>query len=122
MPLHIGLYSDWMTRVRSPAGAKDFSSSLCIQTALGPTTQLPIQWVWGVKHGQGVTLTTHPHLAPRSRMSRSYTSPPPKHHSGMYWGQVYFTTAYPYSEKLFLLCFSFQSLSNVLVSELIASC
>jgi hypothetical protein len=28
----------------------------------------------GLKHGQGVTLTTHPHLVPRSRMSRSYTS------------------------------------------------
>jgi hypothetical protein len=25
-----------------------------------------------------VTLTTHPHLGPRSRMSRSYASSPPK--------------------------------------------
>jgi hypothetical protein len=25
-----------------------------------------------------VTLTTHPHLVPRSRMSRSYISSPPK--------------------------------------------
>jgi hypothetical protein len=34
----------------------------------------------GVKHGWGMTLTTHPHLVPRSRMSRSYTfsSPPPQ--------------------------------------------
>jgi hypothetical protein len=30
----------------------------------------------GVKHGQSVTLTTHPHLMPRSRMSRSYISSP----------------------------------------------
>jgi hypothetical protein len=30
----------------------------------------------GVKRGQGVTLTTHPHLMLRSRMSRSYTSSP----------------------------------------------
>jgi hypothetical protein len=50
--------------------------------ALGPT-QPPVQWVPGVlspevKHGQDVTLTTHPHLVPRSWMSRSYTfSPPP---------------------------------------------
>jgi hypothetical protein len=49
--------------------------------ALGPT-QPPIEWVLGVlspgvKHSQGVTLTTHPHLVPRLRMSRSYTSSPP---------------------------------------------
>jgi hypothetical protein len=48
---------------------------------LGPT-QPPIQWVPGVlspgvKRGRGMTLTTHPHLVPRSRMSRSYTSSPP---------------------------------------------
>jgi hypothetical protein len=45
--------------------------------ALGPT-QPPVQWVpgvlsSGVKRGWGVTLTTHPHLVPRSWMSRSYT-------------------------------------------------
>jgi hypothetical protein len=44
--------------------------------ALGPT-QPPIRWVPGVKRGRGVTLTTHPHLVPRLRMSRSYTSSPP---------------------------------------------
>jgi hypothetical protein len=42
----------------------------------------PVQWVPvvlspGVKRGRGVTLTTHPHLVPRLRMSRSYTSTPP---------------------------------------------
>jgi hypothetical protein len=31
----------------------------------------------GAKCGWGVTLTTHPHLVPRSRMSRSCTSSPP---------------------------------------------
>jgi hypothetical protein len=45
-------------------------------------TQHLVQWVLGVlspgvQHGQGVTLTTHPHLVPRSWMSRSYTSSPP---------------------------------------------
>jgi hypothetical protein len=48
--------------------------------ALGPT-QPPVQRVPGVlspglKRGRGVTLTTHLHLVPRSRMSRSYTPPP----------------------------------------------
>jgi hypothetical protein len=33
--------------VRSPAEAKDFSSILCVQTALG-STQPPVQWVPGV--------------------------------------------------------------------------
>jgi hypothetical protein len=55
--------------------------------ALGPT-QPPVQWVAGVlspglKRGRGVTLTTHPHLVPRSRMSRSYTSSPPKRLRGV---------------------------------------
>jgi hypothetical protein len=67
--------------VRSPAGAKDFSSSLCVQTGsevhpasctLG--TEVLSPWL---KRGRGVTLTTHPHLVPRTRMSRSYTSSPP---------------------------------------------
>jgi hypothetical protein len=49
--------------------------------ALRPT-QPPVQWVPGVlslreKCGRGVKLTTHSHLVPRSRVSRSYTSSPP---------------------------------------------
>jgi hypothetical protein len=49
---------------------------------LGPT-QPPVQCVPrvlspGVKRGQGVTLTTHPHIVPRSWMSRSYISSPPR--------------------------------------------
>jgi hypothetical protein len=41
--------------------------------ALGPT-QPPVQWVLGLSRGKGgrdVTLTTHPHLVPRSWKSRA---------------------------------------------------
>jgi hypothetical protein len=56
-------------------------------TFLGPT-QPPVRWVPGVlslglKRGRGVTLTTHPHLVPRSRMSRIYTSSPSKRLHGV---------------------------------------
>jgi hypothetical protein len=70
--------------VRSPAGAKDFSSSLFVQTGsgahpasckMGNGGPFP-----GDKRGRGVTLTTRPHLVPRSSMSRSYTSFPKRLH------------------------------------------
>jgi hypothetical protein len=66
---------DRAIRVRSPAGAEDFSCSLCVQTGsgahpasctMGTGGPLP-----GVKRGRGVTPITHPHLLPRLRMSRS---------------------------------------------------
>jgi hypothetical protein len=62
-------------------GQRIFSSNLCVQTGsgahpasctVGTGGSLP-----GTKRGSGVTLITHPHLGPRSRMSRSYTSSPP---------------------------------------------
>jgi hypothetical protein len=61
---------------------KDFSSSLCVQTGseahpTSYTLRTGGPFHGGVKRGRGVTLTTHPHLVPRSRMSRSYTSSPP---------------------------------------------
>jgi hypothetical protein len=74
-------------RVRSPAGAKDFSSNLCVHTSSGAHPDSCTMGTGGpfprVKRGQGVTLTTHPDLVPRSKMSRSYTSSPPKCHHGM---------------------------------------
>jgi hypothetical protein len=48
--------------VRSPAGANDFSCSLCPYRLWGPPSLLSP----GLKRGQGVTLTTHPHLVLRS--------------------------------------------------------
>jgi hypothetical protein len=56
------------------------SSGLCVPTGSGAHpasctmgTGRPFA---GVKRGRGVTLTTHPHLVPRSRKSRSCTSSP----------------------------------------------
>jgi hypothetical protein len=67
--------------VRSPAGTKDFSSSLCVQTGSGAHPASCTMGTGGpfpgAKRGRGATLTTHPHLVPRSGMSRSYTSSPP---------------------------------------------
>jgi hypothetical protein len=76
--------------VRKPplfsASAQIYKASVS-RPALGPT-QPPFQWVPGVlspgvKLGQGVTLTTHPHLVPRSRMSRCYSFSPPKRLHGV---------------------------------------
>jgi hypothetical protein len=74
--------------VRSPAGAKDFSCSLCVQTCSGAHPASCTMGTGGpspgAKRGRGVTLTTHPDLVPRSRMSRSYNSSPPKRLYGVY--------------------------------------
>jgi hypothetical protein len=43
----------------------------------------------GDKHGRDVTLTTHPHLVPKLRMSRSYTSSPPKRLRGVCWDSFF---------------------------------
>jgi hypothetical protein len=73
--------------VRSSAGANHFSSNPCVQTGsdahpvsctMGTGVPFP-----GAKRGRGMTLTTHPHLVPRSRMSSSYASSPPKRHHGV---------------------------------------
>jgi hypothetical protein len=57
--------------------------------ALGHTKP-PVQRVPGVlsaglKRGRGVMLTTHPHLVPTSRMSRSYISSPLKRFHSVQW-------------------------------------
>jgi hypothetical protein len=63
-------------KVRSSAVEKKiFPLAAVCRPALGPT-QRPVQWVpgvltSGVKRGRVMTLTTRPHLVPRSRMSRS---------------------------------------------------
>jgi hypothetical protein len=73
--------------VRSPAGANDFSSSLCVQTGSGyhPASRSMGTGILsqGLKRGLGVTLTTHLHIVTRSRMNRSYTSSPLKRIHGV---------------------------------------
>jgi len=83
-------YSVWL-RAGRPGDPrqrrKDFSSSLCVQTGSGahPASCTTGSGVLspGLKHGQGVTLATRSHPVPRSWMSRSYTSSPPKRLRGV---------------------------------------
>jgi hypothetical protein len=67
---------------RSPAGAKNFSFNLCVQTGSGAHPASCTMGTGGTfpgaKRGRSVTLITHPHLVPKSIMSRSYTSSPPR--------------------------------------------
>jgi hypothetical protein len=74
---------DWAIEVRSLAEAKDFSSSLCIQTSSGAHpasctmgTGGPFPWA-KARPGRDIDHSPPP-LVPRSRMSRSYTSSHPQ--------------------------------------------
>jgi hypothetical protein len=76
-------------RIFPPAsvGKRIFPVTSVSGLALGPT-QPPVQWVPGVlspglKRSRGETLTTHPHLVPSSKMSRSYTFSSPKQLRGV---------------------------------------
>jgi hypothetical protein len=66
--------------VRSPAEAKDFSSNLCVQTSSeAHLASYPVGTgglFMEVKLSLCVMLTTHHILAPKSKMSKSYTSSP----------------------------------------------
>jgi hypothetical protein len=70
---------DRAIEVPSPTEARNFSSNLWVQTGSwvhpAPCTRIPGVLSLEVKCGGGMTLITHPPLVPRSRMSRSYTSP-----------------------------------------------
>jgi hypothetical protein len=80
-----GLPGDWGSMLGR--GERIFPLPSVSRHFLG-LTQPPIQRVLGVlspglKLVRGVTLTTHPHLVPRLRMSRSYTSSSLKHLRGV---------------------------------------
>jgi hypothetical protein len=68
--------------VRSPAGAKDFSSNLCVWTGSGAhSASCPVgtgRPFPGGKARPGRDADHSPHLVPMSWMSRSCTSPPPQ--------------------------------------------
>jgi hypothetical protein len=61
---------------RSPAEVKGFSCSLCVYTGSGAHPAPCTMGTGGPFPGAKARLITHPHLVPRSRMSRSYTFSP----------------------------------------------
>jgi hypothetical protein len=81
------LYENLKIRVLLLMLSKDFSSNLCVQTGSGAHPASCTMGTGGPFPGgkarRGVMLTTHPHLVPRSWMSRSYTSSPLKRLHGM---------------------------------------
>jgi hypothetical protein len=92
----VSIVSDYRLDDRGsmPGRGKGFFCSLCIQSSseVHPasypmSTGCPFL---GVKRGRGATLTTHPHLVPRSKMNRSYISSSPWRLNGVA-GQLYFT-------------------------------
>jgi hypothetical protein len=66
----------------------DFFSRPALGSTQPPVKRVPEVLSPGLKCGRGVTLTTHPHLLPRSRMSRSYTSSLPKRLRGVKWAAL----------------------------------
>jgi hypothetical protein len=68
--------------VRSPAEAKVFSSKFCVQTGSGVHPASCTKGTGG-KARPRRDAGHSPHLVPRSRMSRSYTSSPPKRLHGV---------------------------------------
>jgi hypothetical protein len=63
-------------------------------TPAQPPIQLVSVTLPGVKRDRGVTLTTHPHQMPRSRMSRMHTSSLPLRLSGVYGTTLFFVPFY----------------------------
>jgi hypothetical protein len=86
---------DRMIELRSPLEAKDFSSSLCVQTssevhpasyAMGTGGPFPVD---KAQPGRDADLSPNP--VPRSRISRSYTSSPTRRLHVVLWDRFTFT-------------------------------
>jgi hypothetical protein len=81
-----------------------FVHSFCISSAcvapigsIAFVSRPALQWVpgvlsLGVKRGRGVTLTTHPHLVPRSWMNRSCIFSPPCASIVVLWDSFFYHT------------------------------
>jgi hypothetical protein len=81
---------DWAIKIRSPAGAKDFSSILCVQTGSGThPASCPMGTggpFTGGKSRPERDADHSPQIVPRSWMSRSYTplpQAPPRRVAGL---------------------------------------
>jgi hypothetical protein len=108
--------------VRFPAGAKDFSSSLFVQTSSGthPTsctmgTGDPFP---GAKARPGRDPDHSPHLVPRSSMSRSYTSSPPKRIHGVLWDSFNFSICCVDQELMQRVSLTLKVLSSNLIRRI----
>jgi hypothetical protein len=81
---------DRVIGVRSPAEAKGFSSSLCVQTGSGANPTSSTTSTGGPFHRAkvrtGSDADNSPHLVPRFKICTSYTSSPPKRLRGVLWG------------------------------------
>jgi hypothetical protein len=95
---------DRAIEVRSPAEVKDFSSNLCVQIS---SEARPASYPMvtkghfpGVKSGRGVTLTTHPHLVPRT-MSKSSLSLSLSLSWRKHGGQLFKIIFYNYFRRIF---------------------
>jgi hypothetical protein len=86
---------DRAIEVRSPAEAKEFSCSLCVQTGSGAHPASCTMGTGGPFPGDK-TRPSHDiahshHLVPSSRMSRSYTSFPPRRLHAVWWDSFILT-------------------------------
>jgi hypothetical protein len=85
---------DRAIEVRSPAEARDFSSSLCVQICSGAHPDSCTKGTGdpfpGAKARPGRDADHSPHPVPRSLMSRSHTSSPAKFLRGVFWDSFSF--------------------------------
>jgi hypothetical protein len=103
--------NDRAIQVRSSAGAKGFSSNLCVQIGsrahpasctMGTGDPFP-----GAKAQPGCDADHSPHLLPRSRMSRSYTSSPHKRLRGVQCDNFsFYGSASIYKSECVCVCLS----------------